>query len=427
MPPPPKKPGPSGKDSGQSAGIKSLPPPQLGGSYLSRRTARPAIAGESPLPHPQKTSQQRAAARQLQLLRQGSLGHDVQKLQRLLNARTAPSPQLALDGDFGPLTFAAVVQYQRGVRITQDGIVGNETWHRLLKGDRATVIKVAAPAIQTPAQADGKPVKVALPPIPKESIWEWPLERKFREVVARIPRRFSGQAKRELEAMIQAENLALALVFIAGFMLLSGGTAAIVGWIIFGVDATTSLILALQATYLAASEAELDEAADEFSHVILSVSIAAFFHGVRAIKQKIKTSASPKTPPKPEPPPKTESAKPKPQAAPRPAPATPQKSPPKINAGKQGKHVPGHNNFQPGKSEFTHSDPQGLVNKYAGTGVKHGPNKEVVQFGDENIGNWVDPSTGQKVPTSRGTIHYDAKGGAHIVPANPNPTIGGGL
>ena len=91
---------------------------------------------------------------------------------------------------------------------------------------------------------------------------------------------------------------------------------------------------------------------------------------------------------------------------------------PKINPGKQGKHVPGHNNFQPGKSELTHPDPQGLLDRGAGTGVQHG-NKEVVDFG-EPIGTHVAPD-GTRTPTTRGTIHYDQSGGAHIVPAKPNP------
>ena len=34
---------------------------------------------------------------------------------------------------------------------------------------------------------------------------------------------------------------------------------------------------------------------------------------------------------------------------------------PKIHTGKQGKHVPGHNNFQTGRSELSHGDPQGYL------------------------------------------------------------------
>jgi hypothetical protein len=91
---------------------------------------------------------------------------------------------------------------------------------------------------------------------------------------------------------------------------------------------------------------------------------------------------------------------------------------PIIDEGKQGKHIPGHNNFQPGKSEFTHPDPQGLLDEFSGKGVAHG-NKEVVDFGQE-IGTHVN-QTGERTPTTRGTIHYDSKGGAHIVPAKPFP------
>ncbi|WP_354005370.1 polymorphic toxin type 50 domain-containing protein [Roseateles amylovorans] len=101
------------------------------------------------------------------------------------------------------------------------------------------------------------------------------------------------------------------------------------------------------------------------------------------------------------------------------------KSGPKIEEGKQGKHVPGHNNFQPGKSELTHPDPQGLVDKGAGTGRQVGAtpvgqpgSKEVVDFG-EVIGNHVDGATGVKSPTTNGTIHQSGKG-VHIVPARPN-------
>ncbi|MEV6692564.1 polymorphic toxin type 50 domain-containing protein [Micromonospora sp. NPDC051196] len=90
---------------------------------------------------------------------------------------------------------------------------------------------------------------------------------------------------------------------------------------------------------------------------------------------------------------------------------------PKIHPGKQGKHVPGHNNFDPtrGRSEFTHSDPQGLINQFAGTGARHG-NKEVVDF-RQHIGTWVGID-GTRLSTTRGTIHY-GKDDVHIVPAHP--------
>ena len=93
--------------------------------------------------------------------------------------------------------------------------------------------------------------------------------------------------------------------------------------------------------------------------------------------------------------------------------------PTKINPGKQGKHIPSSNNYQPGKSivSISKSECQKLIDKYAGTGTKIGANKERVDFG-QIIGSYVDPATGKKYPTTVGMIHY-SKTGTHIVPATP--------
>ena len=93
--------------------------------------------------------------------------------------------------------------------------------------------------------------------------------------------------------------------------------------------------------------------------------------------------------------------------------------PKNLNEGKQGKHVPGHNNYEPGKSELTISMKKAsdLVNKFSGKGTPVGTNKERVDFG-EVIGNYKDPITGESAPTTIGIIHY-SKTGTHIVPARP--------
>jgi RHS repeat-associated protein len=102
------------------------------------------------------------------------------------------------------------------------------------------------------------------------------------------------------------------------------------------------------------------------------------------------------------------------------------KAKPKVNPDKQGKHQPGHRNFKPGNSEVKHPDPQGLVDKGAGTGQQVGEkpvgeagSKERVDFG-ETIGTHVDGETGERSETSVGTIHYGTND-AHVVPARPNP------
>jgi filamentous hemagglutinin len=105
----------------------------------------------------------------------------------------------------------------------------------------------------------------------------------------------------------------------------------------------------------------------------------------------------------------------------------------KIHEDKQGKHIVGHRNYQLQTSSdlqpsiLKHQDPEKLLREHAGKGssnksFKHGDGyKEVVDF-KEYIGECFDAEAKQYVPTTRGTIHYDKIGGAHIVPTRPgNP------
>lgn len=61
---------------------------------------------------------------------QGSSGVAVKQLQCYLNLSLDDDP-LAIDGSFGPLTNAAVFEFQRCDRIGVDGIVGPQTWGEL--------------------------------------------------------------------------------------------------------------------------------------------------------------------------------------------------------------------------------------------------------------------------------------------------------
>jgi peptidoglycan hydrolase-like protein with peptidoglycan-binding domain len=62
------------------------------------------------------------------LLYIGSEGPQVSELQRRLKAAYASyAGQLPVDGDFGPLTDAAVREFQRRSGLTVDGIVGAQT------------------------------------------------------------------------------------------------------------------------------------------------------------------------------------------------------------------------------------------------------------------------------------------------------------
>src|SRR5262249_563009 len=114
----------------------------------------------------------------------------VGRLQRLINLRLAPTPPLRLDGLFGPLTHEAVLQYQMGVAIAVDGIVGRRTWYHLLKGDQAVALR-AAPST-TPPQIAPRPAPSGSIP---DSVWDWPFEEKLVAVLERVPTRLPERAK----------------------------------------------------------------------------------------------------------------------------------------------------------------------------------------------------------------------------------------
>lgn len=72
----------------------------------------------------------------LPLLRQGSEGNEVKTLQRLLIALGYDCGKAGVDGDFGIATHKAVKAFQSKVFINKkdcDGIVGANTWNKLLK------------------------------------------------------------------------------------------------------------------------------------------------------------------------------------------------------------------------------------------------------------------------------------------------------
>lgn len=66
-----------------------------------------------------------------QILKLGASGRLVEDLQRTLNARLKPSPELSIDGDLGPATRAALLQFQEDNKLTASGIVDEATWKAL--------------------------------------------------------------------------------------------------------------------------------------------------------------------------------------------------------------------------------------------------------------------------------------------------------
>jgi hypothetical protein len=66
-------------------------------------------------------------------------------------------------------------------------------------------------------------------------------------------------------------------------------------------------------------------------------------------------------------------------------------------------------------------DAQSLLDEFGGKGILVTESKEWVDFG-KIIGKYYDINVGTYMNTSKGIIHYDSKGSAHIVPAHPDGT-----
>jgi peptidoglycan hydrolase-like protein with peptidoglycan-binding domain len=65
-------------------------------------------------------------------VREGDSGNVVRRAQRAI--RRTPDTALAVDGIFGPATKAAVIQFQAGAGLAEDGVVGPNTWTALPDG-----------------------------------------------------------------------------------------------------------------------------------------------------------------------------------------------------------------------------------------------------------------------------------------------------
>ena len=65
------------------------------------------------------------------VLKIGSQGPRVEHLQRALNEKLKPSPELNVDGEFGPITKAAVVEWQKSQKQAETGEIDAGAWKLL--------------------------------------------------------------------------------------------------------------------------------------------------------------------------------------------------------------------------------------------------------------------------------------------------------
>lgn len=80
-------------------------------------------------------------------VRRGDRGENVSYIQSLLSRLSAYLPEVQVDGTFGVETENAVKEFQRLVRLNEDGIVGRDTWNAL----NSAVSNMLVPAEEAPA------------------------------------------------------------------------------------------------------------------------------------------------------------------------------------------------------------------------------------------------------------------------------------
>lgn len=108
------------------------------------------------------------------LVKRGDKIFPVRPLQQLLRARNRP---VAVDGNFGPATEAAVKAFQQSAGLSADGIVGPQTWPKLVvqvkKGSTGDAVRGVQEVIKFHDQSDGEGQPVAIDGIfgPRTDAW----------------------------------------------------------------------------------------------------------------------------------------------------------------------------------------------------------------------------------------------------------------
>jgi hypothetical protein len=279
-------------DSGTSARVRNTPSVPLGAVIADDALrGRPSRGiGGNPAP-----------VAQLPELQLKSRGDDVERLQRLLNSRLYGRNSLKVDGQFGPRTRAAVVEFQKKSKLTADGIAGRRTWFVLLSAAPAkqasagksflpsrpaSASAVASSTTTTTAtSADSSSIS---PAAIDKSVDQWSMEDRFGYVLQHTGRYLGPDMRAQFAALITGPNLAIMIgclvvwaaghfcgvseftdAFLLGFGLVYMGRAVF--------DAARYLKNFLELTCTASTESELDDAASNLAQALAIIGIVAFF------------------------------------------------------------------------------------------------------------------------------------------------------
>lgn len=99
-----------------------------------RKAVKAAMGGVSVQEQTTTSKGESTVKIELTVLKKGAKGEQVKALQRMLYSMGYDLGASKVDGDFGGKTYTAVCAYQKKKGLTADGIVGEKTWSKLLKG-----------------------------------------------------------------------------------------------------------------------------------------------------------------------------------------------------------------------------------------------------------------------------------------------------
>lgn len=124
-------------DGTKADAVQYADPATSGGHFDLTAIYGPLPAVGAPAPEPTTPSPAPAPSEgnddvNVPTIENGSKGGAVKAAQSILNGKAGA--RLAVDGDFGPATEAAVKAWQQFFRLEVDGIVGPQTWATLLDG-----------------------------------------------------------------------------------------------------------------------------------------------------------------------------------------------------------------------------------------------------------------------------------------------------
>jgi hypothetical protein len=223
----------------------------------------------------------------LPTLREGAQGKYVHWLQSLLNQHKAAQQPLPEDSAFGPKTQAAVLNFQRSQSLVADGVVGRQTWLKVV---------MLAPEVRS-WQRVPPHLNAAF-----ASVHDWSLGHRFERVLSNVPNHMSRELGNQFHLLVTSRNAAILAASLAVWAISHAfgvGELVDIGFLGMGAfflgrsafDAGEDIGQSLMHTLHAETRDDLDVAADYLAHAIAIIGVTAFLVMVTHVGAKFGRAA----------------------------------------------------------------------------------------------------------------------------------------